>query len=77
MPTPSLNLKWLSAFTTPWLLLATPVLSHRMHPLPAYLRCHIVLDDNIADLAQKLGQGGESGGGCGQVLHGPGPEQTV
>lgn len=44
---------------------------------PVHLRCHIVLDDNIADLAQKLGQGGESGGGCGQVLHGPGPEQTV
>ena len=77
MPIHSLDLRWLSAFTTPWPLLATPLLRNRMHPLPAYLRRHIVLDDDIADLAQKLGQGGESGGGCGQVLHRPGPEQPV
>lgn len=69
MPTHPLDLKWLSGFTTPWALLATPVLGHGIHPLPAYLRCHIVLDDNVADLAQKLGQGSESGGSCGQVLH--------
>lgn len=65
MPMHSLNLKWLSAFTTPWLLLATPVLSHRMHPCllpPGHMESP---SDNIADLAQKLGQGGESGGGCG------------
>lgn len=42
---------------------------HRIHPLPTHLRCHIVLDDNVADLAQKLSQGSESGGGRGHVLH--------
>lgn len=36
---------------------------------PVYLRCHIVLNDNVADLPQKLCQGGEGGGGCGQILH--------
>lgn len=42
-----------------------------------YLRGDVVLDNDVADLIQQLGQRGQGGGDGGDVLHRVGPEQAV